>query len=164
MQMSLYKRAIAILTLTVSIAMLGFSIQALADFPLTPGPATSGSLCTTNDADFREFRYSGKIPYCKRNVSSSQKRQIYELYGVPQNCRREYTIDHFIPLSLGGTNNPNNLWPEAKVVKQLRQNLELELFDEMRAGNITQAEAIATIRDAKMNPPVADPSQLAFCL
>jgi hypothetical protein len=143
---------------------LACSSPALADFPLTPGAATSGSLCTNNDSDFVEYRYSGQIPYCQRRVSSWDKKQIYDSYGVPERCRKEYTIDHFIPLSLGGTNKANNLWPEAKVVKHLRQNLELELFEALRAGTITQADAIATIRDAKLNPPVTDPSQLAFCL
>lgn len=142
---------------------VGLSSQALADFPLTPGPSTVGSLCTTNDADFLEYRYSGKIPYCQRNVSSHDKKKIYENYGVPAHCRREYTVDHFIPLSLGGTNKANNLWPEAKVVKQLRRNLELELFDELRKGTITQAEAIDAIVFAKLNPPVTDPTELAFC-
>lgn len=149
--------------ITLTTIILNVSESALADFPLTPGPATTGSLCTANDADFSEYRYSAKVPYCRRNVSSTEKRKIYDAHGVPAHCRREYTIDHFIPLSLGGTNEPNNLWPEAKVVKHLRQNLELELFDDLRRGYITQAEAIATIREAKMNPPVSDPTQLAFC-
>jgi hypothetical protein len=154
-----------ILTCSLFLATaVGFSQQAFADFPLTPGTATTGSLCNRNDTDFTEYRYEGKIPYCQRNVSRDQKRKIYDYYGVPTRCRSEYTIDHFIPLSIGGTNRPNNLWPEAKVVKRLRQNLELELFDEIRNGTITQAEAIKTIREAKLNPPVTDPNQLAFCL
>ncbi len=157
------KLVAAILFATTVVFSGGLSSLALADFPLTPGPTTVGSLCTNNDADFKEHRYSGKIPYCRRNVSSFDKKKIYEYYGVPVHCRREYTIDHFIPLSLGGTNRPNNLWPEAKAVKQLRKNLELELFDELRNGTISQADAIDTIRDAKMNPPVTDPTQIAFC-
>lgn len=144
--------------------LFGFLHEARADFPLTPGPTTTGSLCTNNDVDFKEYRYGGNIPYCVRNVSTADKKRIYDFYGVPVRCRKEYTIDHFIPLSLGGTNNPNNLWPEAKVVKHLRQNLELELFEALQKGSITQADAITAIRDAKLNPPVTDPSQLAFCL
>lgn len=62
-----------VLSLTVaafiSVAAL-FPIQAHADFPLTPGPTTVGSLCTNNDSDFVEYRYSGQIPYCQRNVST----------------------------------------------------------------------------------------------
>ena len=141
-----------------------FSGHALANFPVTPGPGTVGSLCTTNDSDFVEYRYSGKIPYCQRNVSTYDKKKIYDYYGVPEHCRKEYTIDHFIPLSLGGTNRADNLWPEAKVVKHTRQNLELQLFDELRKGTISQADALAEIREAKLNPPIADPAKLQFCL
>lgn len=151
----------------VSLALVMISViasEALADFPFTPDPSVVGSLCTNNDSDFAEYRYKERIPYCRRNLSSYEKRRIYEAYGVPTHCRSSYTIDHFIPLSLGGTNRANNLWPEAKSIKKLRQNLELELFQQLKSGVITQAEAVAAIRDAKFNPPIHDPSSMTFCL
>lgn len=138
--------------------------SALATFPFTPDPSIVGSLCTTNDSDFLEYRYSTRIPYCRRNVSTHEKRRIYDLYGVPRECQKEYTIDHFIPLSLGGTNRANNLWPEAKIIKKLRQNLELELFQQLQNGQITQVQAIQAVRDAKFNPPISNPSSFQFCL
>jgi hypothetical protein len=137
----------------------------ISAFPFTPDESlTSGSLCTTHDPDFQEFRYREKIAYCKRSVSSSDKEKIYRTYGVSQKCRKEYTIDHFIPLSVGGTNRPDNLWPEPKSIKALRKDLEIELFKAIRDGRITQDEAIEKIRDAKFNPPVNDPSRFKFCL
>jgi hypothetical protein len=136
-----------------------------ASFPFTPHEEiTTGSLCTTSDQDFREFRYKERIPYCKRSVSSSEKRKIYESYGVAVHCRKEYTIDHFIPLSLGGTNHANNLWPEHKSVKSLRKNLEFELFQKLEAGRITQQEAVEAIIEAKFNPPVRNPASHRFCI
>ena len=126
-----------------------------AGFPATPKPSwTTGSLCTRNSPDFSEYRYPEQIEYCARNVSRETKRAIYERYGVPSGCRGEYTIDHFIPLSIGGTNHPNNLWPEHQSVKALRPNLETQLYRELAAGQITQQQAVARIRRAKLNPPV----------
>lgn len=134
-------------------------------FPFTPDETrTNGSICSTSDRDFSEYRYPEKIPYCKRSVSSSDKDKIYRDYGVSKNCRKEYTIDHFIPLSIGGTNRLDNLWPEPKVIKQLRQDLEIELFKALSKGQITQEEAIETIRDAKFNPPISNPGDYEFCL
>lgn len=137
----------------------------ISAFPFTPDEnITTGSLCTTSDSDFQEFRYAEQIPYCKRSVSSSDKDQVYRRYGVSQKCRKEYTIDHFIPLSIGGTNRANNLWPEPKSIKALRKNLELELFQAVNAGRMTQAEAVERIREAKFNPPVRNPARFKFCL
>lgn len=157
-------RSFVSLAAVVSSVLVLMTSLARADFPFTPDTSVVGSLCTNNDSDFAEYRYPEQVPYCRRNLSSSEKRKIYEAYGIPEHCRSEYTIDHFIPLSLGGTNRMNNLWPEAKSIKKLRQNLELELFQRLKSGAITQAEAVAAIRDAKFNPPIHDPSSMSFCL
>ncbi len=134
-------------------------------FPFTPdNTRTNGSVCSTQDRDYSEHRYPENIPYCRRSVSSGDKDKIYRDYGVPQKCRKEYTIDHFIPLSIGGTNRIDNLWPEPKVIKQLRKDLEIDLFKALSKGQITQQEAIERIRDAKFNPPIGDPAAYEFCL
>ncbi len=165
---------LALISTTVSSGFAATTSQKSSDeqvnvgftaFPFTPDETkTNGSICTTRDRDFAEYRYPEKIPYCKRAVSSSDKDKIYRDYGVSKNCRREYTIDHFIPLSIGGTNRIDNLWPEPKVIKQLRKDLEIELFKALSSGKITQEEAIQTIRDAKFNPPIANPSDYEFCI
>ncbi len=140
---------------------------AIADqlrFPFVPTrEKTSGSLCTPQDPDFERLRYEERIPYCRRNVSRSEKADIYEAYGVPKRCRGDYTIDHFIPLSIGGTNHRDNLWPEHKSIKALRQNLELDLYKQIDQGLITQKEAIRIITEAKWNPPIHDPSDFEIC-
>jgi hypothetical protein len=155
---------LAIIATTVSTGLAQINVGFTA-FPFTPDETkTNGSLCSTRDRDFAEHRYPEKIPYCKRAVSSSDKDKIYRDYGVSKNCRREYTIDHFIPLSIGGTNRLDNLWPEPKVIKQLRKDLEMELFKALSSGKISQEEAVQTIRDAKFNPPIANPSDYEFCI
>lgn len=120
--------------------------------PLVPDETTPGSVCTTDHEDFTEYRYAEEIPYCERNVSSGLKNQIYRDYGVPSDCKSEYTIDHFYPLSLGGDNSRENLWPEPKAVKAIRNNLEMKLYKELSKGEITQKAALAQIRKAKLNP------------
>ena len=93
-----------------------------------------------------------KIAYCRRNVSTQDKAQIYRAYGIPKNCWNRYTIDHFYPLSMGGSNHSDNLWPEHKFVKNTRMNLELETFQRLQNGEITQKEALDIIRSEKLHP------------
>lgn len=132
---------------------LVFGSVFLNGYPLIPnGGMTIGSLCETQDFDFTEYRYAEKIPYCHRNVSTELKTEIYDAYEIPREERTHYTIDHFIPLSLGGTNHRDNLWPEHKEVKALRPALEMQLFVAIRDGKITQQRAIEIIRDRKLHP------------
>ena len=135
-----------------------FSFQfSVFSFPKIPnGDRTPGSICTTEHDDFKEFRYREKIPYCARGVSSSLKKRIYRQYKIPLECKSLYTIDHLIPLSIGGDNSKENLWPEHKKIKKLRQNLEFRAYLDLKKGKITQEEAIERVLHAKFNPPVDD--------
>ncbi len=124
------------------------------EFPVKPNPeVTVGDFCDPSDQDFIGYRYEEKIPFCERNVSRHRKDQAYRAYGISENCRREYTVDHFVPLSMGGSNAIENLWPEHKNVKATRQNLEQELYEKLARGEMSQAAVVNQIVDAKMNPP-----------
>ena len=128
------------------------------EVPLKPNPElTSGDYCTPQDKDFIGYRYEEKIPFCQRNVSRELKAQIYEDYDVDPNCRFNYTVDHFIPLSMGGSNQPENLWPEHKEIKATRQNLEQDVYTRLARGEISQKQAVMAIVRAKMNPPHVRP-------
>lgn len=147
-------------------SILVMSLQAFAGplpAPLVPDDSTTGILCTTSDPDFTEFRYDEKIPYCERNVSPSEKSRIYDHYGIPRNCRHEYTIDHFYPLSLGGNNERGNLWPEHREIKHSRQNLEMRLYQALRAGRVSQRAALDEIREFKMHPRVEKIISGSYC-
>jgi len=53
-----------------------------------------------------------------RNVSVSLKKQVYQEYGIPYPPTfGSYEADHFIPLTLGGSNEIGNLFPEAAAPK-----------------------------------------------
>lgn len=122
-------------------------------YPLTPNDKmTPGERCNDEDADFSEYRYAEEIPYCARNVSGGTKKTVYESYGVGESERKQYTIDHLIPLSLGGSNHRVNLWPEHKEVKALRPTLEMELYVSLKDGALNQEQAIEKILDAKFHP------------
>lgn len=115
---------------------------------------TPGELCSTIDQDFIGYRYKERVAFCERNVDHWTKTEIYNEYGVDLKYRNRYTIDHLVPLSIGGNNSVSNLWPEPKSVKRLRQNLEFEIYRAVKNNELTQAEAIQIILDAKFNPPV----------
>lgn len=70
---------------------------------LTPGdtvPATRETVCSSG--------YSKRM---RRNLSKADKAAIYSRYGLPYDSKH-YQIDHFIPLSIGGSNDQKNLWPQ----------------------------------------------------
>ncbi len=106
---------------------------------------TPGDFCDESDRDFKEFRYAEKMPYCKRNVSTNSKTRIYEQYKVAIKCKHRYTIDHFVPLALGGNNDQKNLWPEHVLVKATREKLEMELYHAVDQGQISLDEAVQII-------------------
>ena len=123
-------------------------------FPLTPDPQRSpGSLCHRGDPDYSEDRYVERIPYCSRNVSTVTKKSIYRVYRIPSRCQNRYTIDHLIPLSIGGDNSIRNLWPEHKFIKATRKQLESQLYWAMQQGQLSQKDAVNQVLQEKFYPP-----------
>jgi len=115
-----------------------------------PNPRfTNPHFCTLGDRDFKEYRYSQRVPVCNRNVTYSLRKKIYRLYGVPKEFRKDYTIDHLVPLSLGGSNDIKNLWPQPK--RQLTAPLETKLYFKVKKGSISVQEAWNTILTVKYN-------------
>lgn len=138
--------------LILFISFLAFS----SNFPTIPDIKSSpGHLCSVKDSDFLEYRYQEKIPYCKRNVSLKTKNLVYNLYNIPVQERKNFTIDHIIPLSLGGSNNQKNLWPEHLEVKKTRPNLEYLLYLDLKNGKINQKKAVETVLNIKFKSTVS---------
>lgn len=140
----------------VLVLAFAFSQIAFAEgkFPLGPvASMTPGELC--QDSPVR--RYPENIVYCERNVDTQLKNQIIKMYdenfgySIRSMSRGEFKIDHFIPLSIGGSNNLENLWPQHKSVYGITDDLEQALFDKIAAGKIKQDDAIRVIREGKLH-------------
>lgn len=140
---------------SVLLGILFFSFISITAeaIPLIPNQELAqGSLCTRKHQDYERDRYSQRIPYCRRNVDTHLKSALYDKYGIPEKCRKNYTIDHIIPLSIGGDNSPENLWPEHKRVKATRPYIEEEVFVAVRDNDMTQKEAVELILSIKFKP------------
>jgi len=111
---------------------------------------TPGKLCSPSDPDFQEFRYPEHIAYCQRNVDDSEKAQAAQKYGIPEADFSQYEFDHLIPLSLGGSDSLENIWPQRLDAAHVKDQLEEQLYLELQAGKITQADAVKQIRAWKM--------------
>jgi hypothetical protein len=102
---------------------------------------TPGDVLTTDAAAVCTSGYSSSV----RNVPVSEKRNVYEEYGVsyPEPQGR-YEVDHFISLELGGSNDIKNLWPEPASPKpgfHEKDVVENYLHSEVCSGKISLQEA-----------------------
>jgi hypothetical protein len=77
--------------------------DALNDLRATPGATFAVGL-----ARICQSGYSSSV----RDVSESEKAQVYLEYGITHRVYGQYEVDHLISLELGGSNAPSNLWPE----------------------------------------------------
>lgn len=122
------------------------------DFPSKPDPqVTPGELCHRPTAR----RYPEGIDYCARDVMSDTKRaviQVYQTrlgYSIMANGRQNFKIDHYIPLCMGGSNEPKNLWPQHKSIYVHTDPLEPLLCEKMANGSLRQKDAVELIMRAK---------------
>ncbi len=133
---------------------LALSFSALAaDYPMAPDARlTTGALCTTPT----EYRYPEQIPYCERDVATATKNDIFVAYRrlgylLPSNTRKDYKIDHYIPLCMGGSNQTTNLWPQHISLYSQTDGLEGAICEKMKAGRMNQAAGVRMIRAVKNN-------------
>lgn len=122
------------------------------DFPIGPDlKMTPGSYCTSPDS----YRYPERIPYCSRSVSREVKWQVIEQYNktggysINEKNRAEFKIDHLIPLCAGGSNQPDNLWPQHKSLFAQTDPLEPLACDKMKTGALKQSHAAELLMRAK---------------
>ena len=106
--------------------------------------ATPGKLCAPTDPDFDEYRYPERVAHCRRHVTQGMKRQVALRYGIPKESWPQYEFDHLVPLAIGGNSGVENLWPQPRANEDAggKDALERRLYHQMKAGTITQAEAV----------------------
>ncbi len=78
---------------------------------LYPSQSTKGDYDTQSIDDLTKLYNGVTYSQAHRNVSNSKKEQVCKLYD----CTDTVEIDHFIPLSIGGSNDIENLWAQPKV-------------------------------------------------
>ncbi len=133
---------------------LAISFSALAaQYPMGPDARlTTGALCTTPI----EHRYPEQIPYCDRDVLTETKNEIFVAYRrlgytLPSQDRKDYKIDHYIPLCMGGANSAKNLWPQHVTIYSQTDTLEKAICDKMASGRMKQADAVKMVKAVKNN-------------
>jgi hypothetical protein len=141
---------IFLLVISLTLSTQALSFPKIPDIKIAPG-----HLCSVKDSDFERFRYKEQIPYCTRNVSIARKDKICSYYGVSvEERRKNYTVDHIIPLSLGGSNSDKNLWCQHRAI--YTGHLEYWLYKKIESGKINQKDSISYILDHKFNPEGKD--------
>lgn len=140
-----------------SLFVLSFLFQSMAfasgSYPDGPElKSTPGTLCLKG-----KKRYPENITYCERDVSTDLKKQIIKNYdeqfgyNIQKMPRAEFKIDHFIPLSIGGSNEITNLWPQHHSVYDVTDPVEHLLGQKIAEAKVKQEEAIRLIREVKIN-------------
>ena len=140
-----------------SLFVLSFLFQSLvfASGAFPEGPElkeTPGTLCLRGVK-----RYPENITYCERDVTSDLKKQIIRMYdqefgyNIQRLPRDQFKIDHFIPLSIGGSNSITNLWPQHRSVYEITDPIETLLSEKISSAKIKQVDAIRLVREVKMN-------------
>jgi hypothetical protein len=134
---------------TMVIALLGTLCAVVAVAETDPnGGLTPGTLCSPDDPNFANYDYPEHIARCERNVTREMKQQIADSYGgIPESEWSNYEFDHLIPLCAGGSSSIANLWPQPIDEAHEKDKVEDEVCRGMRAGTMTQAQAIQKIMD-----------------
>jgi hypothetical protein len=107
---------------------------------LTPGATfpgvTAAQVCVSG--------YSTSV----RDVSSSERDQVFAEYGLKNVDRSQYDVDHLISLELGGSNDITNLWPEplnGSDAAKSKDTVENRLHDLVCSGQLALTDAQAAI-------------------
>ncbi len=110
-----------------------------------PDPGcTPGAILETNLTKICASGYAGSV----RNVTTSEKDQVYASYGITSHAPGQYEVDHLVSLELGGSNEIANLWPEpASPTPGFHQKDQVEnyLHDQVCSGKMTLLAAQTAI-------------------
>jgi hypothetical protein len=110
------------------------------DLSLTPGRADG----QVTQADVAQTICVPGYTKAVRRVSTKTRSQVYVEYHVSKRDQFRYTLDHLIPLELGGSNTIGNLWPEqtfGDTGSKSKDQVERNLHSLVCAGTVPLAAA-----------------------
>ncbi|MCL4499090.1 MAG: HNH endonuclease [Chloroflexi bacterium] len=81
------------------------------------------------------------------SVTNRIKREKMSEHGYADSPR-DYELDHFIPLELGGSSDQSNLWPEPIGEARQKDKLENKAHADVVSGRLTLKQGRQEIRDA----------------
>jgi hypothetical protein len=138
----------------VIIAAVAFEVGAgtwlLAKAPtaLLPDPAlTPGAVVNVDQATLCQVGYAASVRHYDRRLRD----RVFNSYGLVDVDRRDYEIDHLVPVSIAGApDDARNLWPESRRTEpynaEVKDTLEDVLHREVCAGRVSLKEAQDAIR------------------
>jgi hypothetical protein len=113
----------------------------IPDNRLTPGPTdpkvNNSNICAHNwGRGAPPVAGNGNYTYSKaaRETPQSVKEEAFARYGItdPHDGGQSYEVDHRVPLSLGGLDVVDNLWPETRTATKwnayVKDRLELRIW------------------------------------
>ena len=144
MQWAPLKRARAA-TKLVAIATLVaiLAIAPVGAFEIRPDKNLTGGSVRTGDRDAA----CGHAKEHRSLMYSARRDEILKRYGLPAGTHPDYEIDHLIPLCLGGSDDPSNLWPQPRRSieetwnAEAKDRLERLMCNMVCAGQIDTATA-----------------------
>ena len=119
-------------------------------FEVRPNPNLTGGSVRIDGHDVNAT--CGHSKAHRGSMSHARRDEILTEYGLPRGDHPDFEIDHLIPLCLGGSDDPSNLWPEPrrsiepKWNAEAKDRLERRMCDMVCTGQLdigTAQEAFA---------------------
>jgi hypothetical protein len=107
-----------------------------------PGIQTPGAKAGVSEADV----CSGDFESTVKPLSPWQVGQALSRYGKRLDDK-SFVVDHLIPVALGGTNDPDNLWPQP-IQKQLGPDAKDELEARLKTMVCSKSMPLKAAQDA----------------
>ena len=125
-------------------AAMAISVPAMAAAQLPSSFQTPGNKGKASEAQVCAADFEASV----KPIAKWQRDQALERYGRrPEDFTGE--LDHLIPLSLGGTNDPDNLWPlpaNKDIGPTQKKELELKLHERVCAKTLKLKDAQDAIK------------------
>jgi hypothetical protein len=90
-----------------------------------PAPSTPGAIVSSDPATVCVPGYSRTVRPAYDYAWRMFRVSVFRAYGIPHERWRDFTLDHAVPLSLGGApEDLRNVWPEPKAEAKRKDEVE----------------------------------------